>query len=52
MKHHQINSKQLKNIIRENVKLVLKEEAEKKELETSLDQQVDDFFANYENEVL
>jgi len=50
MKHHQINSKQLKNIIRENVKLVLKEEAEKKELETSLDQQVDDFFANYENE--
>jgi hypothetical protein len=45
-----INSQDLKKIIREQVRSVLREEKEKKELQDSLDQQVDDYLISYESE--
>jgi hypothetical protein len=49
---NKINLKDLKKLIRENVAILLREESKKsdKELEDSLDQQVDDFFISYESE--
>lgn len=47
---HKINSQNLKKIIREQVKNILHEEVVKKELEASLDQQVDNFLISYESE--
>ena len=47
---HKINSQNLKKIIREQVKNILHEEVVKKELEASLDKQVDNFLISYESE--
>ena len=45
-----INSQDLKKIIREQIRSVLLEETVKKELQDSLDQQVDDFLISYESD--
>lgn len=45
-----INVTSLKKLIKEQVRSVLKEEKEERLLEDSLDQQIDDFFADYESE--
>lgn len=45
-----INLKDLKKIIRQNLQNLLKEEKQKEELKDSLDQQVDDFFSDYESQ--
>lgn len=45
-----INSQDLKKIIREQIRSVLVEETVKKELQDSLDQQVDDFLISYESD--
>ena len=45
-----INSQDLKKIIREQIRNVLLEEAVKKELQDSIDQQVDDFLISYESD--
>ena len=47
---HKINSQNLKKIIREQVKNILHEEVVKKELQASLDKQVDNFLISYESE--
>lgn len=43
-----INSESLKKLIREQIQSLLNEQDVKKELKDSLDQQVDDFFIDYE----
>ena len=45
-----INSQDLKKIIREQIRSVLLEETVKKELQDSIDQQVDDFLISYESD--
>jgi hypothetical protein len=45
-----INSQDLKKIIREQIRSVLLKETVKKELQDSLDQQVDDFLISYESD--
>jgi hypothetical protein len=45
-----INSQDLKKIIREQIRNVLFEEVVKKELQDSIDQQVDDFLISYESD--
>ena len=50
MMSRKINSQDLKKIIREQIRSVLLEETVKKELQDSLDQQVDDFLISYESD--
>jgi len=48
--NHKLNVSSLKKLIQEQVKSLLSEEKEKKEMKDSLDQQVDDLLASYESE--
>lgn len=45
-----IDVKQLRSIIQESVKTILKEEAKGKETEDSIDRQIDKYFSSYEKE--
>jgi len=48
--NHKLSVSSLKKLIQEQVKSLLSEEKEKKEMKDSLDQQVDDLLASYESE--
>jgi len=48
--NRKLNVSSLKKLIQEQVKSLLSEEKEKKEMKDSLDQQVDDLLASYESE--